>query len=152
MLTLLGKIKKVPAPCSSSVLTGGLTARGFGPNERQKERKYNQSHNKYHIKDFTKHQDFQAALADKHRAFKASQPAVRLSEIAEAEEVPRTRRPYLDTSPKTNPSFGSFANKMLRKQATVGVESAYRDESDRLGAKFYYLDHTAEVLENYRKI
>ena len=33
-------------------------ARSFGPNERQKERIYNQSHNKYHIKDFTKHQDF----------------------------------------------------------------------------------------------
>jgi len=33
-----------------------------------------------------------------------------------------------------------------------GVNSVQRDEQARLGEKFYYLDHTAEVLENYRKI
>lgn len=59
---------------------------------------------------------------------------------------------YLDTSMKTNPTFGSFANKELRRQATAGVDSVYMNDKDRLYEKFYYLDHTAEVLENYRKI
>ena len=79
---------------------------------------------------------------------------VKLSELAEAsnEEVPKKRRVYLDTSIKTNQSFGSFANKVLKKEAAAGVDSVYNDEKERLGEKFYFLDHTAEVLENYRKI
>ena len=77
---------------------------------------------------------------------------VKLSEVAQAEEMPKKRRAYLDTSQKNNPEFGSFANKVLRKQATAAVDSIYDDEKQRLGQKFYYLDHTAEVLENYRKM
>ena len=79
---------------------------------------------------------------------------VKFSEMAEAEaaEVTKKRRPYIDTSPRTNPKFTSFANRTLRKQAVEGVNSIQRDEKARLGEKFYYLDHTAEVLENYRKI
>ena len=53
---------------------------------------------------------------------------------------------------KSNPDFGSFANKVLRKQAVAGVDSVYDAEKARMGEKFYYLDHTAEVLENYRKV
>ena len=53
---------------------------------------------------------------------------------------------------KTNHNFGSFANKALRRQAVKGVDSAYNAEKARMGEKFYFLDHTAEVLENYRKI
>ena len=68
------------------------------------------------------------------------------------ESVSKKRRLYLDTSFKTNPVFGSFANQALRKEAVGGVDSAYDHERARLGQKFYYLDHTAEVLENYRKI
>lgn len=64
----------------------------------------------------------------------------------------RTRRAYIDTSVKSNPEFGSFANKVLRKQAIEGVDSVYDAERALLGEKFYFLDHTAEVLENYRKI
>ena len=40
----------------------------------------------------------------------------------------------------------------MRKQAQEGVDSVYENDKDRLAEKFYYLDHTAEVLENYRKL
>lgn len=126
--------------------------RYFGPNERQKERKYNQSHNKYHIKDFTKHKDFKQSLDEKSKAFRKGQPDVKLSDMAKMKDVSTKRRTYLDTSVKTNPGLGSFANRVLRKQAVQGVDSAYSAEKGRMGEKFYYLDHTAEVLENYRKI
>ncbi len=53
---------------------------------------------------------------------------VKLSEVAQAEEMPKKRRAYLDTSQKNNPEFGSFANKVLRKQATAAVDSIYDDE------------------------
>lgn len=66
--------------------------------------------------------------------------------------MPKNRRSYLDISVKSNPDFGSFANKVLRKQAVAGVDSVYDAEKARMGEKFYYLDHTAEVLENYRKV
>jgi len=49
----------------------GFPVRNFGPNERQKERKYLQSHNRYHLKDFTKHQDFKQVLERKEQTFKA---------------------------------------------------------------------------------
>ena len=57
-------------------------------------------------------------------------PMVKLSEMAEAEpaKVPKKRRLYIDTSPRTNPKFTSFANKALRKQAVTGVDSIKRDE------------------------
>ena len=32
------------------------------------------------------------------------------------------------------------------------MDSVYDNDIDRLSEKFFYLDHTAEVLENYRKI
>jgi len=52
-------------------------------------------------------------------------PMVKFSEMAEAEpaEVTKKRRPYIDTSPRTNPKFTSFANRTLRKQAVEGVNS-----------------------------
>ena len=86
--------------------------------------------------------------------FKKRQPEVKLSELASSsdETIPKKRRAYLDTSAKTNPTFSSFANKVLRKQAQEGVDSVYENDKDHLAEKFYYLDHTAEVLENYRKL
>ena len=86
--------------------------------------------------------------------FQAKQPHVKLSELAsvEDEDVPKKRRAYLDTSPRTNQDFNAFANKSLRKQAGKGVDSVWNDELDNFSEKFFYLDHTAEVLENYTKI
>ena len=62
------------------------------------------------------------------------------------------RRPYFDRSPITNQKLYSFANKEIRKEAVQAVHEIEMTEKGDLGRKFFYLDHTAEVLENYRRI
>ena len=104
------------------------------------------------MRDFTKHQDFKQAVKQKQDQFRRNQPPVKLSTIADpSAPVPKARRPYLDTSPMSNPSFTTFANKMLKKTATKGVDQAINSEKQDMQEKYYFLDHTAEVLENYRK-
>ena len=46
----------------------------------------------------------------------------------------------------------SFINKTAKKQALQGIDSVAESDRGHLHEKFYYLDHTAEVLENYRRI
>ena len=46
----------------------------------------------------------------------------------------------------------SFINKTAKKQALQGIDSVAENDRGHLHEKFYYLDHTAEVLENYRRI
>ena len=52
----------------------------------------------------------------------------------------------------SNPKLYSFANTQIRKQAVQAVHDIERTEKGDLGRKFFYLDHTAEVLENYKRI
>lgn len=91
-------------------------------------------------------------LAQKEKSFKADQPQVSLSELAAASEVPKKRRTYLRTSRLENPKLYSFANKDLRNQTSTALHDLERTEKGDLGRKFFYLDHTAEVLENYRRL
>ena len=71
---------------------------------------------------------------------------------AEPDNVPKRRRQYMDTGKSTNPVLYSFANQALRKKASGAVHELERNERAMLGDRFFYLDHTAEVLENYRRI
>lgn len=66
--------------------------------------------------------------------------------------MPKKRRDYLNISRLTNPKLYSFANQALRKEATNTITDIQRSEASDLSKKFFLLDHTAEVLENYRKI
>ena len=43
-------------------------------------------------------------------------------------------------------------NKVMRKRASQGVSDIQSDEFGDMRKKFFYLDHTAEVLENYRRL
>jgi hypothetical protein len=45
-----------------------------------------------------------------------------------------------------------MANRAIRKTAVGQIHDIELGERDDLGRKFFALDHTAEVLENYRKI
>ena len=58
----------------------------------------------------------------------------------------------MSTSPLTNPRAFKHANLALREQATHVVDDIWEKEGGDLRNKFFLLDHTAEVLENYRKI
>ena len=92
-----------------------FSLRSFGPSEKQRERRYRVSAPWQKLKDFTKHDNFQTMLSEKETAFKSKQPIVRLSKIANAENVPKKRRAYLKTSKYDNPGLYSFANKEARK-------------------------------------
>lgn len=67
-------------------------------------------------------------------------------------DPPKKRRPHINISPIANPKLYSFANKEIRKEAIQAVHDIEITEKGDLGRKFFYLDHTAEVLENYRRI
>ena len=69
-----------------------------------------------------------------------------------ADKVPRLRREYFNKGKLSNPKFYSYANRAIRKQAIYGINDIENIEKDELGRKFFTLDHTAEVLENYRRI
>ena len=58
----------------------------------------------------------------------------------------------MDTGKTTNPVFYSFANQKLRKETSGKIHEMEQAERGILGDRFFYLDHTAEVLENYRRI
>ena len=80
------------------------------------------------------------------------QPKLSLAELANNPNPTMKRRPYFDRSPITNQKLYSFANKEIRKEAVQAVHEIEMTEKGDLGRKFFYLDHTAEVLENYRRI
>ena len=103
-------------------------------------------------KNFTKHASFQEVLDNAEKDFKERQPQVRLSKMALAKEVPRKRRLYFNRGRTSNPRFHQFANKGLRRQSVAAIFDIQDQERDTLGRKFFALDHTAEVLENYRRI
>ncbi len=79
---------------------------------------------------------------------------VRLSQLASTspDKVPKIRREYFNRGRISNPKFYSYANRVIRKQAVSGIHDLELSERDDLGRKFFALDHTAEVLENYRRI
>ena len=58
----------------------------------------------------------------------------------------------MDTGKTTNPVLYSFSNQGLRRETSQQLHQIERDERGILGDRFFYLDHTAEVLENYRRI
>ena len=51
-----------------------------------------------------------------------------------------------------NPQAFRKANIGLKKQVNEAVDDIYRSEYSDLSKKIFYLDHTAEVLENYRRL
>ena len=58
----------------------------------------------------------------------------------------------MNISRLVNPKLYSFANKALRKEASETITAIEERESHDMSKKFFALDHTAEVLENYRRI
>ena len=68
--------------------------RGFGPNERQRERKYRSGINEYHVKDLTKHPSFVEKLNQKRAEFEKKRPDVKLTDMTklDREDVPTKRR------------------------------------------------------------
>jgi hypothetical protein len=87
-------------------------------------------------------------------AFQSKQPIIPLSGIVDADRasVPKKRREFLNTSNLSNQKLYAFANKALRKEVVSAVTEIEKEEIGNLSRKFFLLDHTAEVLENYRKI
>lgn len=58
----------------------------------------------------------------------------------------------MSLSPILNPKVMKHANKALMREATNTVDDIWDKEGGSLRNKFFVLDHTAEVLENYRRI
>jgi hypothetical protein len=71
---------------------------------------------------------------------------------AEPKSVSRKRRPFIITSPLLNPKAMKHANAAITQQASGVVQDIWDKEGGSLRNKFFVLDHTAEVLENYRRI
>jgi hypothetical protein len=72
--------------------------------------------------------------------------------VTSPNKVPKVRREFFNRGRLSNPKFYSYANRVIRKQAVGGIHELENSERDDLGRKFFALDHTAEVLENYRRI
>ena len=127
--------------------------RPFGQTVRQQERKYRGGLS-YHHKDFTKNESFKDHMKRRVLFFKARVPLIPLSRMANAEPrtVSRKRRPYMVTSATADPKIMKHANQALQRQATHSVEDIWQKEGASLRDKYFVLDHTAEVLENYRRI
>lgn len=77
-----------------------------------------------------------------------------LSDMAlkDPNSVSRKRRPYLSTSVIANPKAMVKVNKGMAYSALKNMDTVWRGQGRYLKDKFFYLDHTAEVLENYRRI
>jgi hypothetical protein len=88
------------------------------------------------------------------KAFKSRIPLIPLSKMANAEPrtVSRKRRPYMVTSVTSDPRIMKHTNRALQSQATHVVDDIWAKEGGSLREKYFVLDHTAEVLENYRRI
>lgn len=130
-----------------------LALRRFGQTERQRERKLRVGLS-FHHKDFTKNSVFRDAVKMRTESFKSRIPFVPLSKIARLDRrlVSRKRRPFLSMSPLLNPRAAALANKAAQTQAGGAVKDIWNTEGGSLRDKFFALDHTAEVLENYRRL
>lgn len=86
--------------------------------------------------------------------FKSRIPLIPLSKMAKADPrtVTRKRRPYMVTSNVADPKIMKLTNQALQSQATHVVQDIWDKEGGSLRNKYFVLDHTAEVLENYRRI
>ena len=131
-----------------------LFSRPFGQSVRQQERKYRGGLS-YHHKDFTKNESFKDHMQRRVQTFKGRLPLIPLSKMANKD--PRTvskkqRRPYMITSVVGDPRIMKHTNRALQSQATHVVEDIWQKEGGSLRDKYFVLDHTAEVLENYRRI
>ena len=124
-----------------------------GQTEKQKERKLRVNLSFDH-KDFTKNSVFKEHMQKRAEYFKQKMPYIPLSRIAKADPktVSRKRRPFMSTSPMINAKVLKNANNELQKQASGAVKDIWDKEGGSLRNKFFLLDHTAEVLENYRRI
>jgi hypothetical protein len=56
------------------------------------------------------------------------------------------------TSNIADPKIMKLTNQALQSQATHVVQDIWEKEGGSLRNKYFILDHTAEVLENYRRI
>ena len=82
-------------------------------------------------------------------------PKIPLSKIVKTpnEAVSRRLRPYVAVpSQISNPKLAKRFNLELRRQAITSVDDIQEKEGMSLKNKFFVLDHTAEVLENYRRV
>ena len=88
------------------------------------------------------------------KTFKNRLPYIPLSRIAKADpkSVPRKRRPFMSMSPMLNPKVMTGINKGIRNQVGGVVNDIWEKEGGSLRNKFFVLDHTAEVLEKYRRV
>jgi hypothetical protein len=94
-------------------------------------------------------------MALRKEAFNNNKPLFPLSKLAKAD--PKSvklmkRRPFLMTGQQVNPKAMKRVNRVVAKQAGGAVDDIWNKEGGSLRDKFFLLDHTAEVLENYRRI
>jgi hypothetical protein len=123
-----------------------------GPHrEMKRERVYRQGIKDTQVTNFTNHVSFTEHLKEKEKAFKRTLGHVKLSTVVNSERKLK-KRPFFNSSLKNTAKFARFANKAMRKQVGTKIDDIYEDESASLRNKFFALDHTAEVLENYRRI
>lgn len=145
------QLSKATSKSSNGLTT--LLVRSFGQTERQRERKLKNILG-YHHKDFTKNSSFKDHMKRRVDFFKARLPLIPLSKMAHADPktVSRKRRPYMVTSALLGPKIMKHTNAAITQQATSVVQDIWDKEGGSLRNKFFVLDHTAEVLENYRRI
>ena len=86
--------------------------------------------------------------------FNENKPLIPLSKMANADPktVPRKRRPFISSSPMNNPKVLKAVNQHLKGRVSDSIQDIWDKEGGSLRNKFFMLDHTAEVLENYRRI
>lgn len=119
----------------------------------RRERKW-MVHSEAHGKDYMKAQEFQAELKARQKKFKERQSETNraeLSKLATTQKVGK-RRPFLNTTPMNNPDAFRRVNRALQKQARFAIKDIQQSEWYNMREKFFYLDHTAEILENYRRL
>ncbi|CDW74365.1 UNKNOWN [Stylonychia lemnae] len=94
-------------------------------------------------------------MKDRVKKFRARIPEIPLSKMASKEPstVSKKRRPYMAPLSKLNDSHKlKRINQDLKSQLKRNTDQIWENEKISLRNKFFVLDHTAEVLENYRRI
>lgn len=79
--------------------------------------------------------------------FRQSQPATKFTDVIAQQKAARSHVYFKSINELKKPM-----NEVLRKETNEAVNLAAKSNDSKLRAKIFILDHTAEVLENFRRL
>ena len=123
------------------------TARGLRVFEGRKNRKLRKNIIDYHL-DFTHGIQAQEYIKTLKKQIKTDSGFVPFSKALSQTKIPKSLPPYVELKKDQR----RYLSKIFRKRLTMGITAADQFNRPNLQEKILYLDKTASVLENYRRI